>query len=132
MGLEDLIKRLGEVTEGSRELDADIAEALSLPPEHAYRRPDHDFGCDVYAFWWAPRCTVSIDAAVVLIPQRHRWMVQSRPQAQQRQDGYMAQVFKEAHPYPLGTIPEAWAATPALALCTAALKARLAIEAVAA
>lgn len=68
-----LIERLEQATEGSRELDGDIAETLELQKNKAPRM--HGIGGGA-AFalsaghcWIAPRYTTSIDAALTLLPE---------------------------------------------------------------
>jgi hypothetical protein len=75
-----------------------------------------------------PKLTASIDEALRLVPDRHRWLLDKRPGAADRHDGYRAQVYREAHPYASdgSDTPTHWGASPALALCVAALRARLA------
>lgn len=119
----DLIQRLQEAAEGSRELDLEIGEAVAVvrfnPATGRYRTDRLNKETLVHN---APRYTTSIDAALTLVPEHFRWSVNARQNAVDRVDGYLAHVW-------FGTTPsyestETWAATPALALCIAALKAR--------
>lgn len=118
----DLIRRLEEATGPSVKLDRAIAVALGWQEcAGAWRESP--------AVEWSmslPAWSGSLDAAVALVPEGHRWLLDRRPQADQRQDGYRAQVYKEAHPYAsdMHDIATAWAPTPALALVIAAMRAR--------
>lgn len=81
-----------------------------------------------YAFG-IPGYTASLDAALTLVPEGHRWLLDKRPYADllDRPDGYRCQVYKQGYPYRSDSsdIPTAWAKSPAIALCIAALRARL-------
>jgi len=104
----DLIARLEKATEGNRELDADILAALPAPfsaPGHCQMR--------IAAHW-----TTSLDAAMKLVPEGANCHGYDASPA-----GVEAYVSRNnvasGHWLCLGQ-----AATPALALCIAALKAR--------
>lgn len=105
--VDGLIARLAAATEGSVQMDCLIADATNRPP---------------FPY------TTSLYAALSLVPDRHRWLLDKRPGAYFRSDGYRAEVYREAHPYnsDRSDVPMHWVPTPALALCIAALKARAA------
>ena len=116
--MNDLIKRLEEATEWSRELDADIYEAMGNTVFRAYGvMPvrDKDLGP-------IPAYTFSLDTAVTLVPDSFDWTIRNLSNklflaacADPRDDG---------NPW----ITPAVKPTPALALCIAALRARLVME----
>jgi len=64
------------------------------------------------------------------VPKTWRWLLDKRPWGERRQDGFRAEVYLPAHPYKSdrSDVPTHWGPTPALALCIAALKARVAAE----
>lgn len=114
--MEELIKRLEAATGPDRELDIAIDRALF--PE-SYARPSdptpvdlpEDFGKDAMSMMMhpAPAYTASIDAALTLVPEGARWDVQrDRTAAFASIDG----------------VTTGRCATPAIALCIAALRAR--------
>lgn len=132
----DLLVRLEAAAGPDPHLDAEIEAALR-GGEPAYRSASrHQFGPSVVLNhgagnpWdgWesAPSFTGSLDAALTLVPERHRWLLDKRPGAYFRTDGYRAEVYLEAHPYrsDRSDVPMHWGPTPALAICIAALKAR--------
>ena len=142
--IASLIARLEAATGPSRKLDGDIAATLRIPllgaPDWLVNW-DGDFGADAKGQvaclhsdgrrgvnWSPPYLTSLIDDALRLVPEGHRWLIDRRPMAAQRTDGYRAQVYREAHAYAsdMSDMPTAWAATPALALCIAALRAKAA------
>lgn len=108
--MDDLIKRLKAATEGNAELSAEIARDVVGLKFHEW--PNwvvttsrmHDFP----ALVWCPAYTESLDAAVTLIPAGIFWGA-----------GSTATNYAWA-----GVRQFAGAATPALALCIAALMAR--------
>ncbi len=105
--MTDLLTRLEQATEGSRELDEDISRHLGWKHQGAnvWRPPN---GCDQAL---AP-FTRSIDAALTLVPEG--WIPCSLK-------WYPDHVW--AHLEALGKLSEGSAATPALALCIACLRA---------
>lgn len=138
--VNELIERLGALTGPNPHVDAEI-EAAIHGGEPAYRAASrHQFGPSVVLNhgaenpWdgWesAPSFTGSLDAALTLVPPRHRWLLDKRPFAVGRSDGYRAEVYREAHSYrsDRADVPTHWGPTPALALCVAALKARAALD----
>lgn len=62
--ITDLIARLEEATEGSRDLDADIWDTLMPGLYSIYYRHQH-----------APAYSVSMDAALTLVPNGWTWAV---------------------------------------------------------
>lgn len=136
MSIDELIPLLVATVEPDPHLDAEI-EAVLRGGEPAYRSASrHQFGPSVVLNhgagnpWdgWesAPSFTGSLDAALTLVPERHRWLLDKRPGAYFRSDGYRAEVYREAHHYQSdrSDVPMHWGPTPALAICVAALKAR--------
>ena len=109
--MENLIAKLEAATEGSRELDAEIA--LIIEPGHWSSLFDAlNQQCPYY--------TLSIDAALTLVPEGGLWSVCDM------EEGPFAQVIR---PIPgggfVGGLTQGRAATPALALSIAALRARI-------
>lgn len=128
--LLELAERCEAATGPDREIDAQIIVTLEHPE---YRYPDevlnrkpsswdeaagrfrHDgFGGSIP---W-PAYTASIDAALTLVPSGHLWQVN---QWETGADAHMAPTRPIYSPQ-----PKAKAATPALAICAAALRARAA------
>jgi len=131
-----LIEMLKKATKGSPMLDWAIAEALGEVPPHSIRT----VGCDYEWYrqpgewslskaldsegrsmtYWSP-CprTTSIDAALTLVPSAHEWRCGNDGE---NNNGWAAvgnDVWDECNTEIAST-----AATPALALCIAALRAR--------
>lgn len=107
----ELIAALEAATGPSRELDVALFASVGmsdLQERHCAQwitnNKDRGVTRDHYLFAWAPRYTASIDAAMTLMPANHWWMVM----------GTAAKCGAYA----------AYGATPAIALCAAALKAR--------
>lgn len=142
--MTDLITRLERATGPDRELDYSI---LLVTDRDYYEWCDakgreladkaknnglqgRDEACRYDGFSGCHRYTGSIDAAVTLVPERHRWLLDKRPDANQREDGYRAQVYRQGHHYQsdMSDMPTAWAINPAIALSIAALKARTAMQ----
>lgn len=100
---DDLIARLERATEGSRELDFEIAEYLDkIGVKYATTIEGH-----------TPEWTQSLDAALSLVPEGHDWIVADV-------NGHVG-----GTPYAcVGSKKPHFAETPALALCVAALRAR--------
>lgn len=126
---DELIARLEAATGADRELDAAIFDAIGAPlPQQAFSydlklQPDPDKAGsyvmpigEMLVRYEAPAFTSSIDAALTLVPEGWLWRI-------------MPSDFK-------GWLAEAWtddtldgefgacAATPALAICIAALRAK--------
>jgi hypothetical protein len=120
--MEALIRKLEAAPDGSEELDDAIADRvltyvgdmqvvgtpLSQP---TYRHPDGSVGT-------ALRYTRSLDAALTLVPEGLFWRVTN---FDERADGAFAEVLNADRP----GVCRGAADTPALALCIAALKARV-------
>ena len=122
--MNDLIAKLEAATEGSRELDTLVAQAVGEPcdlvsfgnPEQKAMRPK---------YWY----TTSIDAALTLVPDGWTVAVLSQDDAglwhSEMRHGYLTSydkcVFGNGGSHVKGT-------TPPLAICIAALKARGAAE----
>lgn len=99
--MRELIAKLGVTTEGSRELDKAIWLALGESPHRLMLCPEY---------------TASIDAALTLVPNGWCWAVLRLP------NGMFSAGMQKPPAAPLLTDDEF--ATPALALCVAALRAR--------
>lgn len=109
-----------EVEKPSKTLDADIGRAVGETPKikNIYRQnryPRELLRTDKVF----PAYTTSLDAAVTLVPEGKDW------QAGKIGNECAAGIYPAAH-HPFAT-HKAKAATPALALCAAALRARAAI-----
>ena len=107
--LSALIARVEAATGPGRELDAEISKRAG----HAVMYWDGEHTARPF--------TASLDAAVSLVPSGHNWSLDMLCR-----DGNEARTFYGEHPNEIDT--EATGATPALALCAAALKARQAME----
>ena len=107
---QELIARIEAATGPDREIDRAIMELLCLAPDYAA-----DWGGRGFERPAPFAYTASIDAALTLVPDGHdKWAVSGRNAAVVQSSN------KEV------THAEwMYAATPALALCAAALKARL-------
>jgi len=107
--LDTLISDLERATEGSRELDYAIAKEIGwrFSGEESFKEYWQDATTDEWKQlpWW----TTSLDSALTLVPEGSRWDVQ--------QDYTCA--FASIDGVTTGRV-----ATPALALCIAALTAR--------
>lgn len=118
-----LAERCETATGPDRELDGAIYIAVLIPAERA-GRIDQNGG---FVGWWpkdgpyvgareVPAYTASLDAALTLVPEGWHWSADSR------RFGYV----RGRGPQDGAPDPEGWArgtATPALALCAAALRA---------
>lgn len=125
--LLELAERCERATGPDREMDAAIATALGFAPAGAelrdgslsWKKPAQTERGFNYWKWYVHRAatyTASLDAAMTLVPEGHNWAVESDS------DGVGAWCYdKNAH----NTGPQI-AATPALALTVAALRARAA------
>lgn len=144
--IDDLIARLESATEGSRELDAEIACALHILPPDApgwlqrwsgpfvpISYPESDPG-QIAAINskggtsvnWAPLCfTESLDAAVSLIPD-HLWWCIAKGKTRPDEPMYGAQILGGAQiPGGARMVAEAETdASAAMAICIAVLKSR--------
>ena len=123
--MKDLIERLESAAIGGRDLDAEIALAIGYVTERDgnlfFGNKDHTtlvLECDYYDHGGAapelPHYTTSLDAAMTLVPDGY-----GAVSASLNERG--ASSMRIGHPYVFGN-----GATPALALCIAALKARMA------
>jgi hypothetical protein len=113
----DLIARLEAATEGSRELDIAVGRAAGEEVDlerDQHGRPLFRLARDAWGI--LPHYTTSLDAALTLVPEGHlHWYVGRWP------IGYRAEICRHHQTPP--HIPMI-GATPALALCIAALRAR--------
>ena len=127
--LTALLARLEAHPEGGRELDGDIATAINLMLSSDYSYADWRAYCarnpslGNHLYDDVPRYTTSTDAAVTLVPADHEWSLTSWSNGDMISGKPRARVFT-------GRFDFKWcrAATPALALCVAALRARQAVE----
>lgn len=110
----ELIARIESATGPDRELDCRIWCAVERQNFDVCRQVVPNFG-----EWLAPSYTASIDAALSLVPDGHQWSLSECAMP----DRYYAGLGSRKAS---GRSFVAQAATPALALCAAALKARLA------
>lgn len=110
--MSSLLQKLQSATEGSRELDIAIAAEFSAESESIV-----EFGTRA---WECPNYTTNLQDAVSLVPEGWRYLMDKRPYAESRQDGYRAEVYRQGSP----ETPEThWGPTMALALCIAIIKA---------
>ena len=133
--LEKLIAKLEAATEGSRELDAFIhrerhPELADMIADHPSAAPGWLVGGNHENPVTAPHYTTSLDAALTLVPEGWEWLASNRARTPHTGRAYIHNrelVFGGiGH---LSTNPkyrgeETTAATPALATCIAALRAR--------
>lgn len=124
----ELIARLEKVTGPDREIDAQIAMLVGAVPEGAMRPSAAEdigtFATSAYGFWTCKDYTASIDAALTLVPGTMWWLVgagQTRPD----EPLHGAQIRKPRFPGGGVVVGEAEHQCQAIALCIAALKARL-------
>jgi hypothetical protein len=129
--MRDIIERLESATGADREIDREIAvQALGWsPPRNAgVCGPNYVKSGD---FMWydregcargfePPAYTASIDAAMTLVPNDCVWGLSKQERGFTGPYYYQASVMPPSGPWADGIV----AATPALALCIAALKAR--------
>ena len=101
--IDTLIRELEEATEGSRKLDEKIHKAIGDPGADDPRLFAFEHGD------YPPHYTTSIDAALTLVPEGCRWDIQ------QDKTAAFASIDGET---------TGRCATPALALCIAALQDR--------
>lgn len=134
ISLNDLIANLEASPEGSRELDAEIAEALALPPVDAFRvhgLGDKLFAIGAYDYWDCPKFTTSLDAALTLVLEGYaveQMMIWPRAISQCTVIETRLRGDKYWHSNEDGR----WSATAntgPLAVCIAALRAREAMDA---
>ena len=126
--MDDLIARLQKVTGQDRGLDGEVFFAAGGPAwDRAYIRAQEPCGCPpdiakATAKTFAPRYTSSIDAALALVPEGLHWTyasVSGEAMIHSTTGRFLISEDKEV--YGRG-------ATPAIALCVAALKARAAVS----
>ena len=137
--MKDLIEKLEAATEGSRELDAEIAYAVQWRPDEwppsaqSFREHEakHDYAtawiahAPFRAAWPIPHYTTSLDAALSLVPEGRRIYSLQDQRHFQRNQGWFCGIDEICG---LGCVFTKEAATPALALAIAALKARVEME----
>jgi hypothetical protein len=123
--LSDVIAECERASEGSRELDAEIALAIGAAPPESFRpsaaMDAGTFAIGAYGFWKAAEFTRSLDAAMTLVPNNVKRLyleIDNGP--------------GEGHAAHASIVPSAvdcaisfgHANTLSLALCIAALRAR--------
>jgi hypothetical protein len=108
--MKDLIERLEKATEGSRELDLAVAQAVDGPWHYTGEPPRRIF-CAAY--------TTSLDAALTLVPEGY-----SKDMAECPENGAVVRVYFGPIRENSAGEPTGRANTLPLALCIAALKAR--------
>jgi hypothetical protein len=106
--MDELIAKLETATGPSRDLDADICLATKRPS----------------GIVRAPAYTASIDAALTLVPNNACWEIHGDYKGG---DQHSAIVWQETAPSYWTIKTESDAASPAIALCIAALRARAAV-----
>lgn len=114
--MKNLIARLEAATEGSRELDAEIAKMVGTFRSERSKDEYHGthFGPD-----YSPPYTTSIDTALTLMSEGWFWDIQNEPEF----GGYCRMTDVPDIGEKMKDIV-GYASTPALATCSAALKAR--------
>ena len=122
MTIEEVIAELEKASEGSETLDKQIALVLgwTYHPENARRTINWWIDADENERLDFPAWTRSLDAALTLVPEGHGWTAGKTIQGPQA----FAEVLL---PYDRGEqflTYEVDAATPPIALCIAALRAR--------
>jgi len=126
--LKDVIERLEEARAGSYDLDEMVAFALYGPPvmvrlkDAPASMPDipmylHDDGVQGTAL----RVTQSLDGALALVPKGWSWSVAI-------DEHRLHPVVRLGRSHPTNRTVAQEGATPALALCIAALKCRLSLQ----
>ena len=114
--MEDLIRQIEEATGPDRGLDAEIALAIGWrldqsEPRDRWWEPDRSHYLDE-----PPEFTASLDAALTLVPEGIAiWRIGNNDDQWEGEGPFLARC---------GGPRFTFAATPALALCAAALKAR--------
>src|SRR6185312_16180792 len=140
----DLLARLEAATEGSRELDAEIAYAIDFKPDDdpdfTWRGVVERAGGVVKAaerlhhyssMWgrWIPRYSTSLDAALTLLPApqknglRCRFWLERKPTSEGTTELWFAECRHHAVKGEMVSAP-----TAALAACKAILRARQSLE----
>ena len=130
--LSQLIERVEAATGPDRRIDAAIWYAVIEKPLPGEKRDR-----DVIGRW--PAYTASLDAAMTLVPEGARWTMRTRHPGDKHRNVNAYFVHLESHDFKSvtwgkgenwitdrvnGWDVSAWAATPALALVAASLKAR--------
>lgn len=132
MLMNELIERLEKTTGPDRRLDFDLWATLTRPLGFPALHEPEELRTRWFSYWQHfpaafPRYTALIDDALTLVPDGWRWRVEDyninpKPRAELAEVGQVGD-------YGIGIKCRAQAAgaSPALALCIAALKARVAL-----
>ena len=137
MTLMELAERLEAAKGPDRELDLRVE--IFSNPEYADLPDDNDHFRWLTKYGGHPKYTASLDAAMTLVPEGWRWIMrEARPdKANANERGFFARL--ETRDFEsvtwgkgsdwitdvvAGQDVHCWAATPALALCAASLRAR--------
>ena len=130
MTREELIAALEKATGPSRDLDAAIFAHVGLTEfqeRHCRQWCGQNGRTDLtrghYLAAWAPDFTRSIDAALTLVPEGWRWSL-DWTQRSGYQDCGRADLYAPGSGIQPPDVCDVYAATPAIALCIAALKAQ--------
>jgi len=115
--IEAVIRMLEVVQEGSNALDMTIAEAIHPFLRDLPRVSDYQWMSPTAGLVRVTNYTQSVDDALMLVGN-NRFILDKRPYAKTRQDGYRAEVYPQGDPV---TPTQHWGPTPALALTIAAL-----------
>lgn len=127
LDLAQIIYGLQEATGPVRSIDAAIFEAAAMVDEHHCQEwcrmnGRTDLSRDMYVRAWAHEFTLSMDAALRLVPKDHRWYVADSDTDSGGKP--VAAVYRTEDLLKTGIIVRSVGATPAIVLCIAALKAR--------
>lgn len=117
--MQDLIERLEKATGPNRELDQDIWDMVGS-------NEDSSIADGARLIRHAPSYTSSLDAALTLVPENHRWTLCGE---EVEGDGNIRKPSAHVSMFLSNYAPNRFkeGATTAIALCIAALKARMAV-----
>lgn len=114
-----LLSRLQSAPEGSRELSDEVLYELGWRGQACayWSTPGNKMWVEKES---RPDPSRNLKDAVSLVPEGWRYLMDKRPYAESRVDGYRAEVYRQGSP----ETPEAhWGPTMPLALCIAIIKA---------
>lgn len=126
--MKELIERIEGAEGPSRELDAEIFNALAMAVHHEGGYTHFEIGGRIFhADCQPPRYTASLDAAMSLVPEGKEWTLDCLDPARDPRFGRcQARIMRLSYaddPEEMGPQAIANGSTPALALCAAALRA---------